>query len=344
MRRRDFITSLCATIVAGQLRLSADDAVKHPRILIAPSDPFTGIHILKARYAAGRRPSEDMECWALSWQLTGKDDFAEHALAEMRKKHLAPNGKASKSWLDYTRWALAFDWLFDYRGFDKPLKDRVAGELRDGALAMLSTPDFRDPGNYSFHNYSVRYLALAAFATAALDGYDADDTLHRAWRNTVSSCLSNVLDISEFITPDGSYHESMDYMRITMASLVLIAELQRTTTGVDPAHRFSVFRNIANTYLYKLLPDGTPSREGDNEYPVLDSRDTSLLGYSVNRFKDPHAAWLLRQSGFCAREWALPVLEFLWDDPEVVPRNPAQSSESELPRQRSFAGVGHLVM
>ena len=79
----------------------------------------------------------------------------------------------------------------------------------------------------------------------------------------------------------------MDYMRITWASLVLLAELQRTTTGVDPAHHFSVFRNIGATYLYKLLPDGTPSREGDNEYPILDSRDTALLGYAVNRFKDP---------------------------------------------------------
>ena len=90
-------------------------------------------------------------------------------------------------------------------------------------------------------------------------------------------------------------------MRITWASLVLISELQRTTMGVDPAHHFSMFRNIGNTYLYKLLPDGTPSREGDNEYPVLDSRDNALLGYAVNRFKDPYSAWLLRKSGFCVK-------------------------------------------
>ena len=40
----------------------------------------------------------------------------------------------------------------------------------------------------------------------------------------------------------------------------------------------------------------------------------------------------------------LPVLEFLWDDPEVTPRDPALASEDELPRQRYFPGVGHLVM
>ena len=105
-----------------------------------------------------------------------------------------------------------------------------------------------------------------------------------------------------------------------------------------------MLRNIGNTYLYKLLPDGTPSREGDNEYPILDARDTSVIGYAVNRFKDPYAAWLLRSSGFFAKQWTLPVLEFLWNDPEVAPRDPALASENELPRQRYFPGVGHLVI
>jgi len=344
MKRRDFIASVVATAIAANLPLRAEEAVRHPRMLIAEADPFTGLHILKTRYTAGRRPSEDMEGWALSWLLTGQSEFAERSLTEIRKKHLTTNGRASKSWVDYVRWALAFDWLFNYPGFDRPLKDRVAGELRDGAAAMLATADFKDPSQYSYHNYSVRYLALAGFASMAVDGYPDCDSRCRDWRNKVQGCLSNVLDISQFVTPDGSYHESMDYMRITWASLVLLAELQRTAIGVDPAHNFSVFRNIGATYLYKLLPDGTPSREGDNEYPVLDSRDTALVGYAVNRFKDPYAAWLVRRSGFFSKDWVLPVLEFLWDDPEVTPRNPALSSESELSRQRYFAGVGHLVM
>lgn len=343
MRRRDFVATAIAAAIASRLPLRAEEAVRHPRILIADSDPFTGLRILKARYAAGRRPSEDMEGWALSWLLTGRSEFAEKALAEMRGKHINAGGRPGRSWVDYARWAMAFDWLFDYPAFDRELKERIAGELRDGASAMLTTADFKDPKNYSYHNYSVRYLALAAFASAALQGQPNCNQCD-AWKNTVQGCFDNVLDISEFVTPDGSYHESMDYMRITWASLVLLAELQRTMTGIDPAHHFSVFRNIGTTYLYKLMPDGTPSREGDNEYPVLDSRDTALLGYAINRFKDPYAAWLLRRSGFFAKQWAIPVLEFLWDDPEVVPRDPSLSKENQLSRQRYFAGVGHLVM
>ena len=142
-------------------------------MLIAGTDPFTGLHILKSRYAAGRRPSEDMEGWALSWRLTGQESFAERALAEIRAKHIAKGGKASRGWVDYVRWSLAFDWLFDFRGFDRDLQNRVAEELWDGASAMLATADFADPANYSYHNYSVRYLALAAFASAAVQGHHA---------------------------------------------------------------------------------------------------------------------------------------------------------------------------
>ena len=344
MRRREFITTLAAAAVATQLPLRAEESVRHPRLLIAASDPFAGLHILKARYAGGRRPSEDMEGWALSWQLTGNREFAERALAEMRKGSITNKGKASQNWVAYTRWALAFDWLFEYPGFDRALKDRIAGEMKAGAEKMLATADFKDPSQYTYHNYALRYLSLAAFATAVLDGYPGYEDFCRSANETLRACWTNVLELTNFVSPDGSYHESMDYMRITWASLVLLGELYRTTRGIDAAYNYSVFRNIGNTYLYKLLPDGTPSREGDNEYPVLDTRDTMLLGYAVHRFKDPYAAWYLRQSGFVPKQWLFPVLEFLWDDPELTPRNPALSSESELSRQRYFAGVGHLVM
>jgi heparin/heparan-sulfate lyase len=315
-----------------------------PLLLIGESDPFTGITALKSRYAAGHRPSDDMEGWALSWKLTGQEAFAERAVAKMKSEGISKGGRPSRAWLDYTRWALAFNWLQGYRGLDKALQTRIADELHAGAAAMLATADFKDPAQYSYHNYSVRYLALPAFAAAGLEGQPGYEKFCGEARNKVASCLANILDTSNFVSPDGSYHESMDYMRITWASLVLIAELQRTTTGVDPAFHFPVFENIGNTYLYKLLPDGTPSREGDNEYPVLDTRDTTLLGYSINRFKDPYSAWLLRKSGFFAKQWMLPVLEFLWDDREVVPRDPALAKEGELSRQRYFRGVGHLVM
>jgi len=338
------MTGVATSILLALTKGNTEVPVQHPRLLISNTDPFTGLRLLKARYASGMRPSDDMEGWALSWQLTRQKSFAEKALAAMRASHLVPGVKPSRSWVDYARWSLAFDWLFGYPGFEPALQNRVADELMTGASAMLASPDFVDPGNFSYHNYAVRYLALPAFVAAALDGFEGCNGRCRTWRVQVAKCLANVLETTNVVSPEGSYHESMDYMRITWASLTLLSELQRTTTGVDPAHQYSVFRNIGNTYLYKLLPDGTPSREGDNEYPILDARDTSVLGYAVNRFKDPYSAWLLRKSSFFPKQWTLPVLEFLWDDPEVTPSDPSLASESELAHQHYFSGVGHLVM
>ena len=345
MRRRDFMSGLAASaFIAPVIKAGSQVSAQRPRLLISETDPFTGLDLLKARYARGLRPSDDTEGWALSWHLTGRTTFADQALAAMQGGHIAKGGKPSHSWLDYARWSLAFDWLLGYRGFDPVLQDRIAHELADGAAAMMASPDFADPDQLSYHNYDVRYLSLPAFASAAIAGHATCDERCDAWRPKLAAGFTNILETTQLVTPEGSYHESLDYMRITWASLVLLAELSRTTNGVDPANHYSVFRNIGNTYLYKLLPDGTPSREGDNEYPVLDSRDTALLGYAVNRFKDPYSAWLLRKSGFFSKQWVIPVLEFLWDDPEVIPRDPSLADELELPRQRYFPGVGHLVI
>ncbi len=38
------------------------------------------------------------------------------------------------------------------------------------------------------------------------------------------------------------------------------------------------------------------------------------------------------------------MLEFLWKDPAVAPRDPKTTSEAELPRRKLFRGIGHLVL
>ena len=91
----------------------------------------------------------------------------------------------------------------------------------------------------------------------------------KPWHEKIAKGLANILDTTNVVSPEGSYHESMDYMRITWASMVLLAELQRTTTGLDPAHHFSVFRNIGTTYLYKLMPMARLRAKGTMNIPFL---------------------------------------------------------------------------
>jgi hypothetical protein len=323
-------------------RANAAEAAR-PRMLLAERDPFSGLPALRARYAAGERPSDDLPGWALSYLLSGDESFARRAVEQMRAARLPARGR-SNLYLEYMSWSLAFDWLQGFPGFDAALKDRIAGELTDGAQRMLALQSLADPGQASYHNHTVRELALAVFALAAVSGHPSVETRAVPLRAQAARALDNILETTNLVNPEGGYHESMDYMRITWVPLALMAELRRTSHGDDPAHRFGVFRSMGPTYLYKVLPDGSTARDDDNEFPHLDSVDAVVLGYAVHRFKDPFAAWMLRKSGWVPEKWRIPVLEFLWRDDTVAPRDPATTTAAELPRERLFPGVGHVVL
>jgi hypothetical protein len=335
--------AFAALAVAALVPAVRADAPVRPRLLLAERDPFSGIPALKARYAAGARPSDDGPGWALSYLLTGDESFARRAVAGMQGRIL-PTGKSSSRYMDYMRRALEFDWLYGCACFDAALKDRVAAELVDGAARMLALQSLADPAQASFHNHTTRELAQAVFALTAVEGHPSVEARAAPLRAQARRALDNILETTDLVDPEGGYHESMDYMRITFAPLALMAELRRTTTGEDPARRFGVFRNMGPTYLYKVLPDGSTARDDDNEFPQLDDLDNVVLGYAVHRFKDPFAAWFLKRSGWLPAKWRIPVLEFLWGDDTVAPRDPAATTAAELPRTRFFPGVGHLIL
>jgi hypothetical protein len=315
----------------------------HPRMLITERDPFSGLPALRARWAAGERPSADLPGLALSYLLSGDESFARRAVDELRADR-PTGGKGSNRYVRYLNRSLAFDWLYGYAGFDAALKDAVAADLVAGAEQMLALQSLADPAQASYHNHTVRELALAVFSLVAVEGHPSVEDRAAPLRERGWRAFDNILEQTELVDPDGGYHESTDYMRITWAPLAMMAELRRTATGDDPAARWSVFRNMGTTYLYKVLPDGSEARDDDDEFPHLDTRDNVVLGYAVHRFKDPYAAWLLQQRAWLPAEWANPVLQFLWSDPAVVPRDPATTTELELPRHRLFRGIGHLVL
>ena len=334
------------TLVVAVLTLAAAaeaEPIARPRLLIAERDAFSGLPALKARYAAGARPSDDGPGWALSYVLTGDESFARRVVLEMQGKIL-PTGKGSSLYMDYMRRALEFDWVYACPCFDAAPKDRVAAELVDGAARMLALQSLADPAQASYHNHTARELALAVFALTAVEGEASVEARAAGLRAQARHALDNILETTDLVDPEGGYHESMDYMRITFAPLALMAELRRTTTGEDPALRYGVFRNMGPTYLYKVLPDGSTARDDDNEFPHLDDLDNVVLGYAVHRFKDPYAAWFLKQSGWLPAKWRIPVLEFLWADDTVAARDPARTTAAELPRERLFPGIGHVIL
>jgi Heparinase II/III-like protein len=313
-------------------------------MLIRENDPLTGYNILRARYATGARPSDDIDGWALSYLITGDQTFAKRAVQRIRETH-TPDQVGSRTYPEFVKWSLAFDWLYNYSGFDNQLKDRVATELLHAAEKMLEDQSLKEVQLAMYQNYPVRYLTLALFALTAIEGQPSVESRAAPLRKHARAILDHILDLTNFVTPDGGYHESMDYQRITYAPLAMMAELLRTTSNSDPALRYTVFHHYTDTYLYKVLPDGTTARDDDNEFPYLQWEDNICFGYAVNRFKDPYAAWMLRKSGWPAQaKWRIPITQFLWDDPDVTPRNPADSTEAEIPRSYFFRGIGHLIM
>ena len=280
-----------------------------------------------------------------SWLLSGDESFARRALEELRADR--PTGsKGSSRYVRYLNRSMAFDWLYGYAGFDAALKDAVAADLVAGAEQMLALPSLQDPAQASYHNHTARELALAVFSLAAVEGHPSvESRAGAAARAGLAGVRQPPRADRARRTRTAAYHESTDYMRITWAPLAMMAEVRRTATGQDPAARWSVFRNMGTTYLYKVLPDGSEARDDDDEFPHLDSRDNVVLGYAVHRFKDPYAAWMLRQRAWLPAEWANPVLRV---PVEATPRScraiPRTTTESELPRHRHFRGVGHLVL
>jgi len=323
---------------------AAPAGITHPRLLVAERDPFSGLPALRARWAAGERPSDDLPGWALSYLLSGDESYARRAVEALARPRPRQQ-RGSNRYIETLNDALAFDWLYGYAGFDEAMKDRLARELVDAAETELANPLLADPEAVSYHNHFVRYLTRAAVALYAVEGEPSVEARSAPMREKVRRALDNVLDSSDFVTPDGGYHESMDYMRITFVPLELLAEMRRTMGQGDPARRYGVFARMGgDTYLYKVEPDGTTSRDDDNEWPHLQALDNVVLGYAIHRFKDPFAAWIQRESGWLPKEWTIPVLQFLWSDAAVAPRDPWATTDAELPRAKLFRGIGHFVM
>ena len=144
----------------------------------------------------------------------------------------------------------------------------------------------------------------------------ACDARCATWKTQVSKGLANILETTNFVSPEGSYHESLDYMRITWAALTLLAEFQRTTTGVDPAqsllhvsqHRQHLSLQIASrwhAFARRRQRISHPRSAGHGGHRIC--------GESLQRSLRRMAACVTVD--FSQRQWVIPVLEFLWDDP-----------------------------
>ncbi len=95
------------------------------------------------------------------------------------------------------RRSLAFDWLYDYPGFDAALKDKLAADLLDGAAKMMALQSLADPAQASYHNHTARELALAVFALTAIEGHASVEAEATPLREKAHRALDNILETTD---------------------------------------------------------------------------------------------------------------------------------------------------
>src|SRR6266550_5913206 len=166
---------LISSIGSSGAFAQSTSSIVRPRMLIGEHDPLTGFNVLRARYATGARPSQGIDGWALTYLMTRDKSPAKKAVEEMRRTH-PPELVGSRTYPEYVKWSLAFDWLYNYPGFDAQLKDRVALELLKAAEKMMEDQSLKEVQLAMYHNYPVRYLTLAVFALTAIEGHPAVET------------------------------------------------------------------------------------------------------------------------------------------------------------------------
>ena len=252
--------------------------------------------------------------------LTGDEAFARRAVDEMRARPSCPRKGGSSLYIDYMSRALAFDWLYGFAGFDAALKDRVAGELVDGAAAHAGRcsrwPTRRRPRTTTTPCASWRW---PSFALAAVEGHPSVEARAAPLREQARRALDNILETTDLVNPEGGYHESMDYMRITWAPLALDGRAApHDDAATIPPGASASSATWARPTSTRSCPTARPRATTTTSSRTSTPWTTWCSGYAVHRFKDPYAAWILRESGWLPAKWRIPVLEFLWSDDTVV--------------------------
>jgi len=169
--------------------------VARPRLFLSERDPFAGLKALRARWAAGERPPTDLAGLALSWLLSGDESFARRAVDALRADQ-PTRLKGSSAYVRYQNRSMAFDWLHGYAGFDAALEDAVASDLVTGAERMLALPSLKDPAQASYHNHTVRELALAVFSLTAVEGHPSVEARGAPLRAQAWKAFDNVLELA----------------------------------------------------------------------------------------------------------------------------------------------------
>ena len=210
---------------------------------------------------------------------------------------------------------------------------------------MLALQSLADPGQASYHNHTVRELALAVFALAAVEGHPSVEARAAPLRAQAARALDNILETTDAresggrvprvdglhahhlgaARPDGGA-AAHDHRRRSRPPLRRVPLHGPDVPLQGPARRIDGARRRQRVPASRRRGQRRARlRRAPVQGPVrgLDAR---------------------RRAGGCPSAGGSRCCEFLWRDDTVVPRDPAATTAAELPRERLFPGIGHVVL
>jgi hypothetical protein len=184
------LAATCLTARGAEVLPPADQIVNdHPRVMLRPKKGphWISLEQLKAlprdaefkKVLSRLRGDRSAASQAMVWLLTGDKAAADKAVERMTGYTAPRRMDAFDVWFRCREMGLAYDWLYRYPGFTRPLKAKVRKNLAPVVKAGLRIAD-----DHVFHNYvwmGNSGLALWALATAGEDA--ASDRLLKTVRS-----------------------------------------------------------------------------------------------------------------------------------------------------------------
>ncbi len=318
LSRSGFLLAVVLSTSATMI-YAAEPVPEHPRLLFrtakwhnAPSPSEVAVRIKRAPYSGwyARLNPDEFHTGALSWLLRSelgeagspRDARADSVIARMLA---LPESDGNFFYGEnLQRMSLAYDWLYNYRGFNAAAKKKLRERMLDMAGHLITRVGKGEEvvyGEEIFHNYcSNAALAVGLTGLALWEG-PQDTAAARLIRIASDWHFNRSFKAMELL--GGGWHEGLAYsLNHVIQETPIWVAAWRSATGEDWFARIKREQGgWMEGWIYfclaSLRPDYTFMRSGDNNRGRMlpDRNLRQALELIVSAYGNPHGQFLLNE-------------------------------------------------
>jgi len=190
-------------------------------------------------------------CQALVWLLTGDKAAADTAIAIMQRYRFS-GGDTFDVYFYLTQFGLAYDWLYNYEGFDLATKAKVRSNIMP-----LAQQGLQNTYDHIFHNYiwmSAGGTAIWALATGGED--TAASALFESIRVRFNSGLFPAMEYLDGLPSEPlGYWSLYDFTPAALIALGAQSASETDLTGKIESEHGDWLRHHYENVIHSVLPD-----------------------------------------------------------------------------------------